>query len=65
MRKPYIPKGCDQQGRYPQAADAVTEIGFEDEEAPFDWRAMLSDIAISVALVGTIALLVFLGGAVR
>lgn len=26
-RRPYIPKGCDYQGRYPQAAEACTELG--------------------------------------
>jgi uncharacterized protein (DUF983 family) len=26
----YIPTGCDQQGRYPEAAEACTELGAED-----------------------------------
>jgi hypothetical protein len=28
-----LPKGADQQGRYPEAAEAVTDVGQEDEEA--------------------------------
>jgi hypothetical protein len=27
-----LPKGCDQQGRYPEAAEAATEVGADDEE---------------------------------
>lgn len=27
-----LPKGCDQQGRYPQAAEACTDIGSDDDE---------------------------------
>ena len=27
-----LPKGCDQQGRYPQAAEACTDIGSDDDQ---------------------------------
>ena len=27
-----IPRGCDQQGRHPQAAEACTELGADDED---------------------------------
>lgn len=36
MKRPYIPLGCDQQGRYsaaqPMPAEAATEIGADDRE---------------------------------
>ncbi len=31
VRRPYIPAGIDQQGRYPQAAESATEIGAEKD----------------------------------
>ena len=31
VHHPRIPMGCDQQGRYPQAAECCTEIGCEDD----------------------------------
>ena len=31
VRRPYIPAGVDQQGRYPQAAESSTEIGAEED----------------------------------
>ena len=31
-RKPYIPMGCDQQGRHPQAAEACTDMGVERDD---------------------------------
>lgn len=36
-RRPFIPQGCDQQGRLTptiQPAEAATDLGFEDEDAP-------------------------------
>ena len=57
LRRPYIPKGCDQQGRYPEAAEAATDVGVEDEfEA--DYTAMVKDIAIGVAVICVISLIV-------
>ena len=32
MKHPRIPHGCDQQGRYPQAAEPCTDLGQEDDE---------------------------------
>jgi hypothetical protein len=32
MNHPRIPHGCDQQGRYPQAAEPCTDLGQEDDE---------------------------------
>jgi uncharacterized membrane protein len=50
----YIPKGCDQQGRYPEAAEAATEVGVEEE----DYTAMIDDIAIAAAVIMVIAAIV-------
>jgi hypothetical protein len=50
-----IPKGCDQQGRYPQAAESATEVGVEEEE---DYTAMIDDIAIAAAVIMVIAAIV-------
>jgi hypothetical protein len=32
MKHHRIPHGCDQQGRYPEAAEPCTELGQEDDE---------------------------------
>jgi hypothetical protein len=31
-RVPRIPKGCDQQGRHPEAAECCTEVGADDPQ---------------------------------
>lgn len=49
-----IPKGCDQQGRYPQAAEAATELGADQDEPGSRWEAMLTDVAICIVLAVTI-----------
>jgi hypothetical protein len=33
MHRAYIPAGCDQQGRHPQAAEACTDLGADDNLA--------------------------------
>jgi hypothetical protein len=53
----YIPKGCDQQGRYPEAAEAATDVGVEDDFEP-DYSAMVKDIAIGVVIICVISLIV-------
>ena len=49
----YIPTGCDQQGRYPEAAEAATEIGADD----FDDAAqfIIWHLVIAIVIVGAIA----------
>jgi hypothetical protein len=54
-----IPNGCDQQGRYPEAAEAATELGADDEEQAdfvFLWAVVailtVTIIAIGVAIWG-------------
>jgi hypothetical protein len=51
-----LPKGCDQQGRYPQAAEAATELGVDD--GPETLGAVVLMGVIIVAVVGAIAFLV-------
>ena len=58
------PKGCDQQGRYPEAAEASTEVG--QEEPNFYSRQYILEevekfifgLIVVLAVVGSIALLV-------
>ena len=54
-----LPIGLDQQGRYPEAAEAATEVGQEDEEQAnlvFLWAVVailvITIIAIGVAIWG-------------
>ena len=59
--RPYIPRGCDQQGRYPQAAEASTEIGAEPEEPDLNsTRAVLVDVAIAATIIALIYAAVWL-----
>lgn len=58
MKHPYIPKGCDQQGRYPEAAEAATDVGVDDAPEPDIVRAVLIDIALSAVVIAVIALIV-------
>jgi hypothetical protein len=48
-----LPTGCDQQGRYPEAAEAATEIGADD----FDDAAqyIIWHLVIAIVIVGAIA----------
>ena len=47
---PYLPRGCDQQGRYPQAAEASTELG-ADEPDNDSTKAIVGDVAICGAIL--------------
>jgi hypothetical protein len=50
-----LPQGCDQQGRHPEAAEAVTEVGQDDE----DWGSdFISDFAITVMVLAVIGAIV-------
>ena len=57
IRKPRIPLGLDQQGRYPEAtprpAEACTEVGQEDESQP-PWK--LTDLAVVITAITLLAL---------
>ena len=51
-----MPKGCDYQGRYPEAAEAATEIGIDDAPESLG-RLVLLGLGV-VVLVGLIAFVV-------
>ena len=56
----YIPKGCDQQGRHPEAAAAATEVGADDDAPEYDMlTVVLKDVAIAVTLLVLIHALLF------
>ena len=48
MHRAYIPAGCDQQGRQPQAAEACTDLGADDDLAAASGivRAVLWSLAL-------------------
>jgi hypothetical protein len=52
-----IPKGCDQQGRYPEAAEAATEVGIDDDAVESLGTLVLLGLGV-VVLVGLIAFVV-------
>jgi hypothetical protein len=52
-----LPKGLDQQGRYPEAAEAATEIGVDDDAPESLGKLVLLGLSV-VVLVGAIALAV-------
>jgi hypothetical protein len=47
-----LPKGTDQQGRYPEAAEAVTDIGQENEDPEEDtmWFWIVCVVIITTIL---------------
>lgn len=50
-----LPKGCGQQGRHPEAAEACTEVGIDD--APETLGTVVLAGVLVVLVVGVIALL--------
>lgn len=52
-----LPYGADQQGRYPEAAEPVTDIGHEDEPAGEDttWFWVVIGSAVLVFALGLVA----------
>ncbi len=52
-----LPKGLDQQGRYPEAAEAATEIGVNDDAPESLGKLVMLGLCV-VVLVGAIALAV-------
>jgi hypothetical protein len=52
-----LPKGLDQQGRYPEAAEAATEVGIDDDAVESLGRLVLLGLCV-VVLVGLIAFVV-------
>ena len=52
-----IPNGCDQQGRYPQAAECCTELG--QDEPDFYGREFWKQevVSIGIVAVGVVSIL--------
>lgn len=59
-----LPKGCDQQGRYPEAAEAATEVGQEPDfyNRQFMLEELGSLLAWALGIFAVVALLGFLVG---
>ena len=54
-----IPKGCDQQGRHPEAAEAATEVGVKDD----DGLETVGQVALlGIVIVLTVASISLLAG---
>ena len=51
--------GTDQQGRYPEAAEAATDIGQDDDLTSVDWAALIiiGTVVVVTVVVGALALL--------
>jgi hypothetical protein len=52
-----IPKGCDQQGRYPQAAEAATDLGIEEPDID-PVRVVVEDTLLAMALLAVVGVMV-------
>ena len=56
-----LPRGCDQQGRYPEAAEAATEVGADDPDF-YNRQFMLEELGSLLAwALGIFAVVVLLG----
>lgn len=54
-----IPKGCDQQGRHPEAAEAATEVGVNDDDS----LETVGQVALlGIVIVLTVAAISLLAG---
>jgi hypothetical protein len=45
-----LPKGCDQQGRHPEAAEAATELGIEEPDID-PVRVVIKDTLIASVIL--------------
>lgn len=54
MNKPF--KGLDQQGRYPEAAEAATEVGVDD--GPETLGTLMVAGVLVIAVIGVVSFLV-------
>ena len=59
-----LPRGCDQQGRYPEAAEAATEIGHEPDfyNRQFMLEELGSLLAWALGIFAVVGLIAFLVG---
>jgi hypothetical protein len=55
-----IPKGCDQQGRHPEAAEAATDLGIVEPDEPEDdpMREIVEDTLLAAAILMAICIIV-------
>ncbi len=51
-----IPMGCDQQGRYPQAAECCTELGVEDDDGNSVMPLAVAAVAVVLLIAVGLAL---------
>lgn len=51
-----IPLGCDQQGRYPQAAECCTELGNEDDDSNSLMPLAIAAVAVVLLIAVGLAL---------
>ena len=58
--KPYIPHGCDQQGRYPHVAEAANELCTDDEPPTHGALYWLEEIIVGAAFAAFVGWLIFL-----
>ena len=54
---PRIPRGCDYQGRHPEAAECCTEIGHTDNEDTWSWVPL----SVYLALLASIMTVLLIG----
>lgn len=61
-----IPKGCDQQGRFPEAAEAATEVGQEEEPNFYSVQYFFEEFGFAIiwgfAVFAVIAFIATLAG---
>jgi hypothetical protein len=55
-----IPKGCDQQGRHPEAAEAATEVGIPDEPEQDMLKVVATDVLRAVTAICALCIVVLL-----
>ena len=53
-----IPRGCDQQGRHPEAAEAATEVGIPDEPEHDMLRVVIDDALLATAAICALCIIV-------
>jgi hypothetical protein len=52
-----IPRGCDQQGRHPEAAEAATEVGLDEPEHDM-LKVVIDDALLATAAVCALCVIV-------
>lgn len=57
-----VPKGCDQQGRYPEAAEAATEVGADSPPERNALRDFVEDVAAPAVLLIALGAAILLSG---